>query len=492
MQNKLSQNQTRPMIVFLIILLCARVVGAAIIPVMDDTEARYAEIARKMVAGGYWVVPQFDDGVPFWGKPPLAFWLSAGGIAVFGAGEFGPRAPILALSALLLFLFWRFVKETEDTPTAHLATVLLATSAVFLVSAGAVMTDLVLLLALFIMMSACWRFSRNGNARHGLWMFAALGAGLLTKGLMILAVGGLSIAVWLTITKKWKPFCARLPWVRGLALAAVIAVPWYVAAEMTTPGFLHYFFIGEHFSRFFEPGWEGDRYGWARGQPFGMIWVFYLIGLAPWSVLVPAYLFIKGREPHGLHGALKGERREFALFLLCWVLAPAVLLTFARNIIWTYSLPAAPPAVLLLAMALKGSRNAESSASNPLPKVMTAAGVFLVAVFVSGGFILQNPKWVSQVTYKPFVEEFKILCPDETCRLWCFGERIHSAEYYLRGQTKRIEQVSGLFGDEHRARHFFIGLRTVVNRLPPPEMAQLEPVRRYGKVGLWRLKPKPE
>ncbi|MCF8719368.1 4-amino-4-deoxy-L-arabinose transferase-like glycosyltransferase [Nitrospina gracilis Nb-211] len=460
------------------------------IPIMDDTEARYAEIARKMVTGGHWIVPQFDNGVPFWGKPPLAFWLSAGGIALFGAGEFGPRAPILVLSAILLFLFWRFVKECEDTATAHFATVLLATSAVFLVSAGAVMTDLVLLLTLFVMMSTCWRFSRDGGVRNGLWMFAALGAGLITKGLMILAVGGLPIAVWLTLTKKWKSFCGRLPWVSGLALAGVIAVPWYVAAEMKTPGFLHYFFIGEHFSRFLEPGWEGDRYGWARGQPFGMIWVFYLIGLAPWSVLAPAYLFFKRHGPDGLRGALQEERREFVLFLLCWVLVPAMFLTFARNIIWTYSLPAAPAAALLLAIALKGSWNAESSAPDPLPMAMMAAGVILGAVFVAGGFVLQNPKWVSQVTYQPFVEKFKTLCPDKTCRLWCFGERIHSAEYYLRGQTKRIEQISPFFRDKNRARHFFIGLRTVVNRLPPREMAQLEPVQRYGKVGLWRLKPK--
>lgn len=122
MQYKLGRNQAKPIIAFLIILLCARVVGAVMIPIMDDTEARYAEIARKMVTGGHWIVPQFDNGVPFWGKPPLAFWLSAGGIALFGAGEFGPRAPILVLSAILLFLFWRFVKECEDTATAHFAT----------------------------------------------------------------------------------------------------------------------------------------------------------------------------------------------------------------------------------------------------------------------------------------------------------------------------------------------------------------------------------
>ncbi|MEE4277314.1 MAG: hypothetical protein V2I82_02480 [Halieaceae bacterium] len=39
------------------------------LPLMDTTEARYAEIARIMVESGDWITPQFSLGVPFWGKP---------------------------------------------------------------------------------------------------------------------------------------------------------------------------------------------------------------------------------------------------------------------------------------------------------------------------------------------------------------------------------------------------------------------------------------
>lgn len=42
-------------------------------PLMDTTEARYAEMSRKMLETNQWLVPQFDYGIPFWGKPPLSF-----------------------------------------------------------------------------------------------------------------------------------------------------------------------------------------------------------------------------------------------------------------------------------------------------------------------------------------------------------------------------------------------------------------------------------
>ena len=66
-------------------------------PLTDPTEARYAEIARKMLETGQWVMPQFDYGVPFWGKPPLSTWLSAASMGAFGVNEFAARLPSLLL-----------------------------------------------------------------------------------------------------------------------------------------------------------------------------------------------------------------------------------------------------------------------------------------------------------------------------------------------------------------------------------------------------------
>ena len=54
-----------------------------------------------MLETGDWLVPQFDYGVPFWGKPPLSTWLSAASMAAFGVNEFAARLPSLLLAARL-------------------------------------------------------------------------------------------------------------------------------------------------------------------------------------------------------------------------------------------------------------------------------------------------------------------------------------------------------------------------------------------------------
>ena len=45
-------------------------------PFSEPDEARYAEISREMLATGDWVTPRLN-GIPYFVKPPLLFWLTA-------------------------------------------------------------------------------------------------------------------------------------------------------------------------------------------------------------------------------------------------------------------------------------------------------------------------------------------------------------------------------------------------------------------------------
>ena len=65
----------------------------------------------------------------------------------------------------------------------------------------------------------------------------------------------------------------------------LIALPWYIAFEVKSDGFLEDFIIGEHFKRFFISGWEGSMYGAAHSQPIGTIWWFFFISFLPWSIV---------------------------------------------------------------------------------------------------------------------------------------------------------------------------------------------------------------
>src|SRR6185369_4704633 len=62
-------------------------------------EGRYVEIPREMVATGNYVTPRLN-GVKYFEKPPLFYWLEAGALRLFGPHEGSLRlAP--ALFALL-------------------------------------------------------------------------------------------------------------------------------------------------------------------------------------------------------------------------------------------------------------------------------------------------------------------------------------------------------------------------------------------------------
>jgi 4-amino-4-deoxy-L-arabinose transferase-like glycosyltransferase len=86
--------------------IAARFVLLGALPLIDPTESRYAEIARQMVAHGDWVTPWLAPGVPFWGKPPFSFWMSAASFRLFGINDFAARLPHWIGGLLVAALTW--------------------------------------------------------------------------------------------------------------------------------------------------------------------------------------------------------------------------------------------------------------------------------------------------------------------------------------------------------------------------------------------------
>jgi 4-amino-4-deoxy-L-arabinose transferase-like glycosyltransferase len=361
-------------------LLLVRLASLALVPVADSSEARYADIGRRMLELGDWVTPWFDDGVPFWGKPPLYTWMTAGGMGLFGVNGFGARVGHFLAGVGVALVVWDWQRREHGPAQAQLAVVLLWAAALFYLCAGAVLTDMALLAGLVLAMRGFWRGLHAPAAearREGWLLFAGLGVGLLAKGPITLVLAGVPMTIWLLATRDFARVWRALPWLRGTVLMLVIAVPWYLLAERKTPGFLDYFLVGEHWRRFTVPGWDGDRYGNAHLEPRGMIWAFLLQACLPWSLLLP--LMVRGRRPH----LRPPEPRPAAapvhagLYLWAWALWPCLFFTASRNILWTYVLPGLPALAMLAAAWL-----ARDGRERRTERIVAVGVVITAALFI--------------------------------------------------------------------------------------------------------------
>jgi 4-amino-4-deoxy-L-arabinose transferase-like glycosyltransferase len=68
---------------------------------LDDVDSVYIEIARQMLVRHDLVTP-YIDGIRFFDKPPLMFWLAAGSMHLFGATVWAARLPLALLTLALL------------------------------------------------------------------------------------------------------------------------------------------------------------------------------------------------------------------------------------------------------------------------------------------------------------------------------------------------------------------------------------------------------
>ncbi len=72
---------------------------------LDDVDSVYIEIARQMLVRHELVTP-YIDGIRFFDKPPLMFWLAAGSMHLFGARDWAARLPLALLTLALLLAIY--------------------------------------------------------------------------------------------------------------------------------------------------------------------------------------------------------------------------------------------------------------------------------------------------------------------------------------------------------------------------------------------------
>ncbi|SMC29276.1 4-amino-4-deoxy-L-arabinose transferase [Andreprevotia lacus DSM 23236] len=309
-------------------------------------EGRYAEIAREMVVTGDWTTPRLN-GVKYFEKPALQYWMTAASFEVLGESEFSARLwPALTGFAAVLVVFAtlrRLYRRDPDGEAIAWSGAALLGSCVWWIGNGHFLT-LDMGVSAFLTMALCgfiWGQqddaspSENRNAMLAAW--AAMALATLSKGLIGLVIPGAALFFYTLWTRDWQVW-VRMHFAKGIALFLAITAPWFVLVSMRNPEFAQFFFIHEHF----------QRYATDQARRLGAWYYFIpilLAGLLPWTALLPAV-------------ARQGWRKDTSVrfqpqrFLFAWAAFIFLFFSASSSKLPSYILPMFPALAMLAAPLL--------------------------------------------------------------------------------------------------------------------------------------------
>ena len=218
-----------------------------------------------------------------------------------------------------------------------------------------------------------------------------------------------------------------------------MTLPWYVWAEIRTPGFINYFIIGEHFYRFIESGWAGDLYGSAHDQPKGSIWLFWLAAAFPWSFYL-LFQLVKTKR----FSTAKPKYQPLLPYMLSWLVAPMLLFTMAGNILAIYVMPGFTALAIVIAITADKKNN-----------TLFIAGVSFVLVSAALTAVVTGT--LSKSSESELLGRERTF--DQNARLYYWQHRPFSAQFYSKGQAQLITTEQALLDLFAEHKPFYLVLR---------------------------------
>jgi 4-amino-4-deoxy-L-arabinose transferase-like glycosyltransferase len=300
-------------------------------------EGRYGEIAREMAVSGDWITPRLN-GLKYFEKPPLQYWIGAGTLRVFGVNEWTARLWPALSGALAVLLVWRFGRR-QFGATAGDHAGLVAVSMLWMAANAHLLTlDMGLTFFLTAGIAACLHAQRDETSasdrrRLMAWAWAACAGAVLTKGLVGLVLPGGAIAFYMLASRDWR-FLGRLHLVWGIAIVLAICAPWFVTVSMVNPEFPNFFFVREHFQRYLTTVHR-------RSEPWWYFLPLLVAGTLPWTALAFRALWKPWRDD-------PPARFRPRLFLVCWCAFVLLFFSASSSKLPSYILPVFPALAWLM------------------------------------------------------------------------------------------------------------------------------------------------
>jgi 4-amino-4-deoxy-L-arabinose transferase-like glycosyltransferase len=312
------------------------------VPLLDPDEGLHASIAREMVERGDALVPTFL-GEPFLDKPILFFWAQALALRLLGFTEQAVRVPGLLFGWLGAVTTGLVAARLLGRQAGLLAGIAYTTLFFPAALAQAAVHDIALVPFVNLAVLALLPLAQAQGVRR--WVVRAsvagawLGLSVLTKGLAGLVFAGIAIAPLLLMVRGIRREIVGAGLVT-IALALVVAAPWYSAVERVHPGYLHYYFLERHVEGY---AVGSERHGGAPWWYYGPV---LLAGGLPWITFVPAALRLAIRKT-----AADPAPLATVVLAASWLAGGFIFVSAGSAKLSTYLLPAFPSVALLAAVA---------------------------------------------------------------------------------------------------------------------------------------------
>lgn len=326
-------------------------------------EGRYAEMAREMFVTGDWITTRLN-GIKYFEKPPLQTWMNALSFTLFGLGDWQARlwTGLCGLGGVLLT---GYAGLKVFGPRVGFYAALVLGSSFYWVACGQIDSlDMGLSGMMTIALCALLVAQRDAAspAERRNWMllcWAGMALAVLSKGLIGLVLPGAVLVIYTLATRDWRLW-GRLHLGKGLLLFFAIVSPWFVLVALKNPEQPAFFFIHEHWDRFFLKTHHREAAWW-------IFLALTAIGIVPWlGVLLQSLILGFKREA--------GQFRP-RLMLTIWALFILAFFTKSNSKLPGYILPIFPALALLVALYLEsGSRRSRMLMAG----LMGAAGVGLL------------------------------------------------------------------------------------------------------------------
>lgn len=353
----------RNIIIFLLLYFFILLIPTNNLPLMETTEARYAEVAREMIVTGNYLEPQFE-GVKHFHKPPFAYWMMAAGSNIFGTNGFGVRFFGVVAAVFSVFFLYKtaglFFKEKEDW---LLNSLVLSSSLLFLVISRIASTDIYL--TFFTLAAQYFLFKQMFYEKSSLNVSAygiLLGLGFITKGPIIFLFTLLPYLTGKIFFKSHRKNFTFKEILLSLILFSAVALPWYIAVIVKNPDLLYYFLKVQTVDRV-----ATNRFG--RDKEFYYFFMIFLVSFFPHVVY-----FIKS-----LINFKKLDNFLKPLFL--YILVPFVVFQISVSKLATYILPFYGTASII---AYYGYKKFKSKILNST--IVFVSLIFSLALAASGYF----------------------------------------------------------------------------------------------------------